>query len=222
MARNRMIKKEFFEDPKIAKLTPVARLVFIGLWIIADDEGFLQNEPDWIRIKLLPYDTNFKIKIYLKELFDLNFIAEKNGIIKIKNFLKHQIINRPTESELYKIYSQNSDKPNEDSRSPVEKTMPIEVNIIESNIKEYKGKAKRELFVKPLKTEIVNYITQEHLKVEPENFFDYYESNGWKVGKVPMKDWKATLRNWDRKTKEVKKPFKNEFLEKLNEERVNL
>jgi len=77
-------------------------------------------------------------------------------------------------------------------------------------------------FVKPSLLEIKNYITQEKLSVNPEIFKDHYESNGWKVGKVPMKDWKATLRNWDRKTKEVKKPFKNEFLEKLNEERTNL
>jgi hypothetical protein len=32
-----------------------------------------------------------------------------------------------------------------------------------------------------------------------ESFFDYYSANGWKVGKNPMKDWKASLRNWIRK-----------------------
>jgi len=29
-------------------------------------------------------------------------------------------------------------------------------------------------------------------------FFDYYEANGWRVGKNPMKDWKAAVRTWER------------------------
>jgi hypothetical protein len=34
--------------------------------------------------------------------------------------------------------------------------------------------------------------------VEARRFWDYYESNGWKVGRNPMKDWKAAVRNWQR------------------------
>ena len=74
---------------------------------------------------------------------------------------------------------------------------------------------KKSVFKKPTKTELIDYINEKQLKVDVDIFIDYYESNGWKVGKVSMKDWKATLRSWDRKTKEVKKPFKNEFLEAL-------
>lgn len=36
---------------------------------------------------------------------------------------------------------------------------------------------------------------------DPEYFCDYYESNGWHVGKQPMKDWKATVRRWVRTSK---------------------
>lgn len=79
---------------------------------------------------------------------------------------------------------------------------------------------KKCIFQRPTKTEIIDYINERQLKVDSESFYDHYESNGWKVGKVPMKDWKATLRNWDRKSKEVKKPFKNEFLDKLEQERA--
>ena len=35
-------------------------------------------------------------------------------------------------------------------------------------------------------------------QIEAARFYDHYESNGWKVGKNPMKDWKATIRNWER------------------------
>ena len=34
--------------------------------------------------------------------------------------------------------------------------------------------------------------------VDPEAFFDFYESKGWKIGRNPMKDWKAAVRNWER------------------------
>lgn len=46
-------------------------------------------------------------------------------------------------------------------------------------------------------------------EIEAEKFFDHYTANGWKVGKNPMKDWKATARNWKRNVKPEKK--KNEF-----------
>lgn len=35
--------------------------------------------------------------------------------------------------------------------------------------------------------------------VDPERFVDFYQSKGWKVGREPMKDWKAAVRNWNRK-----------------------
>lgn len=225
MARNRMIKKEVLEDSKIGKLSDTAKWLFIGLWIIADDEGFLQSDTDWIRIKCFPYNPQIDIKKVIKELFDLNLINENNGIIKIKNFLKHQTINRPATSELCTIYRRNSvniqGTINEDSHLNInevkEKLKEIEVNKKE-NIKE--NKTSRIVFVKPTKTEIIDYINEKQLKVDVDVFIDYYESNGWKVGKVPMKDWKATLRNWDRKTKEVKKTFKNEFLDMLKGEQA--
>ena len=54
-------------------------------------------------------------------------------------------------------------------------------------------------FVKPTIEELKEYCLQQGLdKVDCQKFYDYYESNGWKVGKNPMKDWKATLRNWQR------------------------
>ena len=57
---------------------------------------------------------------------------------------------------------------------------------------------KSKKFTKPSLEEINNFILENNLKVNGEHFYDYYESNGWKVGKNSMKDWKATLRNWNR------------------------
>ena len=46
--------------------------------------------------------------------------------------------------------------------------------------------------------EVKEYCSERGNKVDPERWFDYYTSNGWKVGKNPMKDWKAAVRTWER------------------------
>ena len=65
-----------------------------------------------------------------------------------------------------------------------------------------KRKATRKVFVKPTPLEIQNYVNEQNLQIDPARFFDYYEGNGWKVGKNPMKDWKATARNWSRRNED--------------------
>ena len=59
-------------------------------------------------------------------------------------------------------------------------------------------------FVKPSLVALNKYCLETDLRIDTTGFIDYYESNGWKVGRNPMKDWKATARNWGRK--EPKKP----------------
>lgn len=58
---------------------------------------------------------------------------------------------------------------------------------------------KRAKFQKPTLQELQEFAFAENLmNVDCNRFFDYYESNGWKVGRNAMKDWRATLRNWNR------------------------
>lgn len=63
---------------------------------------------------------------------------------------------------------------------------------------------KRKRFEKPTLSEIKEYCIERNNNVNAEHFFDYYESNGWKVGKNSMKDWKAAVRTWERS--EYRKP----------------
>jgi len=58
-------------------------------------------------------------------------------------------------------------------------------------------KKKRGVFVKPSLQEIKNYCEYRDNDINPSQFFNYYESNGWKVGKNSMKEWKAAIRNWE-------------------------
>ena len=50
----------------------------------------------------------------------------------------------------------------------------------------------------PTLEEVKEYCKTRNNKVNAERFIDYYESNGWKVGRNPMKDWKACVRTWEK------------------------
>ena len=58
---------------------------------------------------------------------------------------------------------------------------------------------KTKRFVKPTLDDVRAYCMERQNSVDPESFIDFYESNGWKVGKNPMKDWKAAVRTWERR-----------------------
>lgn len=53
-------------------------------------------------------------------------------------------------------------------------------------------------FVKPTIEEVQAYCLERNKGVDAQRWYDYYSSNGWKVGKNPMKDWKAAVRTWER------------------------
>ena len=54
----------------------------------------------------------------------------------------------------------------------------------------------RARFVPPKEEEVRDYCAKMGFSADPAGFMDYYRSNGWRVGKNPMKDWQAALRNW--------------------------
>jgi len=51
---------------------------------------------------------------------------------------------------------------------------------------------------RPTLEEISAYCVERRNNVDPEKWFDYYSANGWRVGRNPMKDWKAAVRTWER------------------------
>lgn len=57
--------------------------------------------------------------------------------------------------------------------------------------------ARPKKFVKPSLDQVKAYCKERNSRVNAERFYSYYESNGWKVGKNSMKDWKAAVRNWE-------------------------
>ncbi len=104
MSRIRSIKPEFFTSDSVGALTPIARLVFAGLWTLADREGRLQDRPRQIKVKLIPYDDD-DIEEVLSTLekgkFIVRYEVEGEHYIAIPGFARHQIVNnREAESEI--------------------------------------------------------------------------------------------------------------------------
>lgn len=77
------------------------------------------------------------------------------------------------------------------------------LNTTSNNTNEYKGKPR---FTPPTLEEVQAYCTERNNHIDAQRFIDYYTSNGWKVGKNPMKDWKAAVRNWERTRQAEEKP----------------
>lgn len=55
-------------------------------------------------------------------------------------------------------------------------------------------------FVPPTYDEVAAYCRERNNKVDPQCFLDFYASKGWKVGNQPMKDWRACIRTWEKRT----------------------
>lgn len=93
MARTRFIKPGFFDNEILASLSPHCRLLFIGLWTIADRDGKLDDRPARIKAKLFPYEE-VNVDEMLAQLAARGFIVryevEQSLYILISNFKKHQ------------------------------------------------------------------------------------------------------------------------------------
>lgn len=66
-------------------------------------------------------------------------------------------------------------------------------------------KPKRKNFVKPTVEEIEAFCKEKNYTVNAQQFFNYYESNGWKIGRNAMKSWQAAVQNWNTRDKANKK-----------------
>jgi len=93
MARSRNIKPGFFTNDELAECSPYARLLFAGLWTIADKEGRLDDRPKKVKAMVLPFD-DVDCNDLLQQLHSHKFInryqVKDEQFIQINNWKKHQ------------------------------------------------------------------------------------------------------------------------------------
>jgi hypothetical protein len=95
VARIRNLKPAFFKDEDLAELLPLTRLLFAGLWTLADKAGNLEDRPRFIKIEVLPYDDCViadELEALLLRGFIRRYEVDGRAYIHIPTFTKHQRI----------------------------------------------------------------------------------------------------------------------------------
>ena len=130
MARKRMIDPKFWQDDKMMSLTPMHRLLFIGIWNFSDDAGIHKNSDSMLKAEVFPCDDitveevgQLKDKLIQQQLI-VPFNSEGIELFYVKNWKIYQSIQKPIPSK-YTLP--------EDYCSP---TVVLQPNRIERNKKE--------------------------------------------------------------------------------------
>ena len=88
-----------------------------------------------------------------------------------------------------------------DKKTSSQETKKLDCNNKELNNKN-NNKDNRVAFTPPTLDEVSAYCRERQNSVDPEKFIDFYQSKGWMVGRNRMKDWKAAVRTWEKRSKE--------------------
>lgn len=203
MSDRRMLTKKVTDDDNFMSLSSSAQALYLHLSMSADDDGFSNQ------VTLSMFKAHASVQD-LEALLEKRYIYQfENGVIVIKHWRMANALrkDRYTPTRFQEEYAQLQIKDNGSyTRLPngcqmVASGLP-QYNLTKDNLTKDKlsnSAAKR--FTPPTVDEVKAYCDERGNSVDPERFVDFYASKGWMVGKTKMKDWKATVRNWERSEK---------------------
>ena len=196
MAKKRMTTTQITDSDDFIAMPSPAQALYLHLNNGADDDGF-NNQ-----VQMAMYKAHASIddlKLLLAKRFILQF---DSGVIVIKHWRMANSLRKdrytPTvfQEELKQLGIKENGAytwlPNGCQMVAIDKDS-IDKNSID------KLSIDNKKFKKPTIEEIQEYINERHSDIDANRFYDYYETIGWKVGKNPMKDWKACVRTWESK-----------------------
>lgn len=147
-----MISPEFFLDEELAEVSAHARLLYIGTWQICDDiNATLPNRPKWIKAQIFPYDS-VNIEKLIVELINIKkllpFMKDNQSFLFIKNFNKHQRVDRPSQIRKYPEYIEGeagaldepSTSPRDEVKISISKVKRNNIHVFLSYFNEKSGK----------------------------------------------------------------------------------
>ncbi len=212
MARNRMIKPDFFESKKLSSVSLESNLLFIGLWIYGDDYGVCDYSirtilGDIYRHRESVSENN--VKKWLSELFDVGVIihAEVNTrpYIIVKSWEEHQCVANPSkrryldDETINKIIDlfREADKPPEgyvESNEGLIRVYVYNKKEKENKKEKKKEKEKEDSFVVPTFEEYENYCKQHGFENIAQRSFKAYSEGNWHDSHGnKIKNWKQKL-----------------------------
>lgn len=224
------LKKDFFDDPKILKIRSVAggdtyTCIYLKLLLKSlDNDGvifFDGIEPTIeaeIALKIREQEINVKAAMAIFESLGLLQKGEGEDVRlpeaaslsgKECDSAKRVREFRAKQKEVKALHCNGtvtSGNENVTLEKELEKEKELETEEANASTcarvcESEKKTTKR--FQKPTLDELIAYKQKANLAlVDCEAFYDFYESKGWVIGKNPMKDWQAAMRNWDRTERE--------------------
>ena len=213
MAERRMFAKTIIDSDAFLEMPMSARLLYYDLAMRADDDGF-NNSPRKVMRTVGATTDDFNILVARKFI-----IPFENGVVVIKHWRIHNYIRKDTynetpykeqkaqleydENNAYRLIADGCEKPLLDTPATT-RGRAVDEPLTQVRLgKGSLGKGREDIepqkrFVKPTLEEVQAYCAERNKGVDAQKWFDYYSANGWKVGKNPMKDWKASVRTWER------------------------
>jgi len=206
MAERRMFAKTIVLSDAFLDMPVGARCLYMTMSMLADDDGFVNSPKSVIRQTGATEDD---LKVLIAKKFIIPF---DNGVIVIK----HWRINNYLRNDRYQptVYTEQMEQLSLDENKAYT-TKHNAVGIpsigIPSIGKDSIGKdsiKNNVRFTPPTVPELVDYCREIGVVIDEDEFMNHYNSNGWMVGRVKMKDWKAAVRNWAKREPWNSKPKK--------------
>lgn len=91
MPKMRGFKPELWTDDKFVDLDPLARLLFMGMWTYACDNGHLDDKPKQIKMRVLPTDDVDPI-VLIDQMVELGMVDRSEGLLTVRKLREHQRI----------------------------------------------------------------------------------------------------------------------------------
>jgi hypothetical protein len=189
---------EFASDPKIQSMPEhmQRRLVIIFCLRCSNVLETLQENEIIFALGISEKEWEETKQLFVSKCF-IRFISGKCNVI---NWNKRQFISDSSTERVKKYREKNATLQKRYKGvtvTPSDTDTDTDTDTDIKRIQDTKKQATKH-FSKPSLEEVQAYCQERKNLVGPRRFLDYYESNGWKVGKNPMKDWKAAIRTWER------------------------
>ena len=197
---NRIIKESICASETIDELTWFEEVLFYRLMVKVDDFGRYDGRVKILKGNLFPL-KDVTVKDIEKALNKLSAV----GLVDLYTVNGHPYLQLRTWSEHQTIRNKKSKYPSIEDRDPQLNANEINCNqlhanvpVIQSNPIQSNPNPNTNRFTPPTLEDVKAYCEERNNNVDPQKWFDYYTANGWMVGKNKMKDWKASVRTWEK------------------------
>lgn len=211
---NRILKESICTSDSVDSLSWFEEVLFYRLIVNCDDYGRFDGRPAIIKNRLFPLKESLTTKAISKAVNTL-VIA---GLVVLYEFEGKPYLYLPTWNDHQNVRAKRSKYPSPEgcviAHENICNHMYADVPVIQSesesnNIPPYSPKGEcsptgeapphSRRFIPPDVEEVEAYCRERNNHIDAQRFVDFYASKGWKVGKEPMKDWKAAVRTWERR-----------------------